>query len=133
LIASKHIDVVALSEVELGYFEQLVVGPGAELLDDGETIRTLKSWSVITNGPARTLRTNNEIARVLLAGDQQALLGQRYAAVRALCRPAALVGFGDPPKRRLAGLGSWTLKQQMNKERAERSHITPFFGSMFGI
>jgi predicted nucleic acid-binding protein len=36
LVASKHIDVVALGEVGLGHFEQLVVGPGAETLDDGE-------------------------------------------------------------------------------------------------
>jgi predicted nucleic acid-binding protein len=36
LIASKRIDVVTLGEVGLGHFEQLVVGPAAETLDDGE-------------------------------------------------------------------------------------------------
>jgi len=36
LIDSKHISVVSLGDVGLAYFEQLVVGPAAQTLDDGE-------------------------------------------------------------------------------------------------
>ena len=46
LIASKHIEVVALGEVGLGHFERLVVGAAAETLDDGEAATLARALEV---------------------------------------------------------------------------------------